>query len=112
LPNLGANAISKGAVDVVICGGTETMSDLPIRLNRSMRKLLISSRKIKSPMGYLKLLLKLRPKHFIPEVPAVSEFSTQETMGFSADRLASAFDVSRKDQVRYLFFEIVSLMYN
>jgi len=31
-------------------------------------------------------------------LPAVAEFSTGETMGFSADKLASAFGVSRKDQ--------------
>lgn len=31
-----------------------------------------------------------------PELPAVAEFSTGETMGHSGDRLAAAFNVSRK----------------
>ena len=34
-----------------------------------------------------------------PELPAVAEFSSSETMGHSADRLASAFSVSREEQV-------------
>lgn len=33
---------------------------------------------------------------FSPELPAVAEFSTGETMGHSGDRLAAAFNVSRK----------------
>ncbi|KAK6021637.1 thiolase protein, partial [Ostertagia ostertagi] len=35
---------------------------------------------------------------FAPELPAVAEFSTGETMGHSGDRLAAAFNVSRKEQ--------------
>ncbi|KAF3826418.1 hypothetical protein GH733_008943 [Mirounga leonina] len=35
------------------------------------------------------------------ELPAVAEFSTSETMGHSADRLAAAFAVSRLDQDEY-----------
>jgi acetyl-CoA acyltransferase len=34
----------------------------------------------------------------IPELPAVAEFSTGETMGHSADRLAASFNISRQDQ--------------
>jgi acetyl-CoA acyltransferase len=34
-------------------------------------------------------------------LPAVSEFSTNETMGHSGDRLAAAFQVSRQEQDEY-----------
>ena len=41
----------------------------------------------------------LKPKTlFNVELPAVAEFSTNETMGHSADRLAAAFNVSRLEQ--------------
>jgi acetyl-CoA acetyltransferase len=90
--------IRNGNIQMAICGGTETMSDLPIRHSRSMRKKLINSRKIKHPVGYLNLLLSLRGKDFVPELPAVAEFSTNEVMGHIADRLASAFGISRLDQ--------------
>lgn len=31
-----------------------------------------------------------------PEVPSIKEYTTAETMGHSADRLATAFNVSRR----------------
>lgn len=34
-------------------------------------------------------------------MPAVAEFSSGETMGFSADRLAASFKVSREEQDQY-----------
>lgn len=37
------------------------------------------------------------------QLPSVSEFSTNETMGHSADRLAAAFKVSREEQDAYAF---------
>lgn len=35
------------------------------------------------------------------QLPAVAEFSTSETMGHSADRLAAAFGISRLEQDEY-----------
>jgi acetyl-CoA acyltransferase len=35
------------------------------------------------------------------QLPSVAEFSSGETMGHSADRLAAAFGVSRKEQDEY-----------
>lgn len=52
-------------------------------------------------MAKLSLLSSLRASHFIPELPAVAEFSSGETMGHSADRLSAAFNVSRKEQDDY-----------
>ena len=57
-------------------------------------------RKVKDPAGLLKLLSKLKLKDIGLELPAIAEFSTNETMGHSADRLASAFGVSRREQVK------------
>lgn len=49
----------------------------------------------------LSLISKIRPDYFAPELPAVAEFSTSETMGHSADRLAAAFGISRLEQDEY-----------
>lgn len=49
----------------------------------------------------MSLLSQLSMKHLMPELPAVAEFSTNETMGHSADRLAAAFKVS--DDCRIIF---------
>lgn len=35
------------------------------------------------------------------QLPAVAEFSSNETMGHSADRLSAAFQVSRQEQDEY-----------
>ncbi|KAG8182775.1 hypothetical protein JTE90_023409 [Oedothorax gibbosus] len=90
-----------GQIEVAVAGGVEFLSDVPIRFNRSMRKLMMSANKAKTPMQKLGLLAKLRPAHFSPELPGVAEFSTGETMGHSGDRLAAAFKVSRAEQDDY-----------
>lgn len=93
--------IASNAYDGIVCGGVESMSDVPIRHSRKMRALMLSANKAKTAPQKLGLLAKLRPDYFIPELPAVAEFSSGETMGHSADRLAAAFKVSREEQDDY-----------
>ncbi|CAF0779589.1 unnamed protein product [Brachionus calyciflorus] len=95
----GIGQILSGQSEVVIAGGVETMSDVPIRLSRQMRKLLLTMNKAKSVPDRLGLLAKIpSSKPLSPELPAVAEFSTNETMGHSGDRLAAAFGVTRREQ--------------
>ena len=84
--------------DVCIAGGVEFMSDVPIRHSRKMRNLMMSSTKAKTFGAKMNLLAKIRPDFLAPELPAIAEFSTNETMGHSADRLAATFGVTRKEQ--------------
>lgn len=127
----GAGLIATGTYDIILAGGVEFMSDVPIRHSRKMRSLMLKANKAKTLMQRLALLGSLRPNFLIPEVshiftlgalrtsntrkcllndkfyalhlqlPAVAEFSSGETMGHSADRLASAFKVSRQEQDDY-----------
>jgi len=53
---------------------------------------------MKSAGQYLSLLNGLKMSDLAPQAPAVAEFSTGETMGYSADKLASKFCVSRQEQ--------------
>jgi acetyl-CoA acyltransferase len=87
-----------GVYDVCVAGGVEFMSDVPIRHSRKMRALMLSANKAKSTGARLGLLAKIRPDYFNPELPAIAEFSTGETMGHSADRLAATFGVTRQEQ--------------
>jgi len=87
-----------GVYDACIAGGVETMSDVPIRHSRKMRALLLKMNKTKTLAGRLSLLGSMRLSYLAPELPAVAEFSTNETMGHSADRLCTAFKVSREEQ--------------
>lgn len=93
-----AEKILSGQIEIGIAGGAETMSDVPIRLSKSMRFKLLDAQKIKSTGGWIPWLLSIRFKDLAPELPAIAEFSTGETMGRSADRLAAAFSISRADQ--------------
>lgn len=93
-----ADQIRLGEAGVIIAGGTETMSDVPIRVSRRLRKKLLESQKYKSPLEFFKLLKGFRLSDLKPELPAIAEFSTGDTMGKSCDKLAAMFGVSREDQ--------------
>lgn len=94
-------AIAAGTAEVVIAGGAETLSDVPIRFSRALRKRLIASQKARGPADYLKLLAGLSMRDLAPDMPAIAEFSTGHTMGESAERLAKRVGVSREDQDAY-----------
>ena len=99
--------IKSGAADTVIAGGVETMSDVPIRFSRPIRKRLLDAtmfKKVKGgAVGYLKLMKGLKLSDIAPEAPAVAEFSTNEVMGHSADRLCSMMGVTRQEQDEFAF---------
>lgn len=93
--------IGTGKYDSILCGGVETMSDVPIRLSQPARQLALEMNSAKSMGAILQKLSKIRGKHLSLDLPAVAEFTSGETMGHSADRLAQAFNISRKDQDEY-----------
>ncbi|NWV82491.1 ECHB enzyme, partial [Dasyornis broadbenti] len=97
----GVGMIAAGQCDVVVAGGVELMSDIPIRHSRKMRKTMLTLNRAKSLGQKLSIISKIRPDYFAPELPGVTEFSTSETMGHSADRLAAAFSISRLEQDEY-----------
>ena len=96
----GAEKILSGQADVVIAGGCETFSDVPIRYSRPIRKRLLGAQKAlkKGPAGALSLLKGLKMKDFAPEAPSIKNFTTDEVMGHSSDRLATKFGVTREEQ--------------
>jgi acetyl-CoA acetyltransferase family protein len=83
---------------VVIAGGAELLSDVPIRFSRPVRQRLIASQKARGPADYMKLAAGLKPADLLPDTPAIAEFSTGLTMGENAERMAKRFGVSREAQ--------------
>ena len=49
------NQIAAGQSDTVVAGGVDFMSDVPIRLSRGLRKMLLTMNKTKSTLGRLRL---------------------------------------------------------
>lgn len=97
----GLDLIRSGQAKMVLAGGTETMSDIPVRFKKKFRQKVLEARKYKSPLDFLKFFKGLGFKDFLPELPAIAEFTTGEVMGESADRMAARFGISRKDQDEY-----------
>eukprot|EP00285_Hemiselmis_virescens_P015188 CAMPEP_0173382368 /NCGR_PEP_ID=MMETSP1356-20130122/4879_1 /TAXON_ID=77927 ORGANISM="Hemiselmis virescens, Strain PCC157" /NCGR_SAMPLE_ID=MMETSP1356 /ASSEMBLY_ACC=CAM_ASM_000847 /LENGTH=457 /DNA_ID=CAMNT_0014336673 /DNA_START=1 /DNA_END=1374 /DNA_ORIENTATION=+ len=94
----GMGLIQTDHCDVVMAGGVEVMSDLPIRFSRPIRKRLLKLGKAKTPQAKLALFSGLGLADLTPQAPGVAEFSTGEIMGYSADCLAASFSISRRDQ--------------
>uniref|UniRef100_A0A1I7TL55 Thiolase_N domain-containing protein n=1 Tax=Caenorhabditis tropicalis TaxID=1561998 RepID=A0A1I7TL55_9PELO len=99
----GMGMLATGNANAIIAGGVELLSDVPIRYNRKARKAMLGMNKAKDVPSKLKIGGEIVKNLLSPELPAVAEFSTGETMGHSGDRLAAAFNVSRKS-VFYSFF--------
>uniref|UniRef100_A0A7S2UBE5 acetyl-CoA C-acyltransferase n=1 Tax=Attheya septentrionalis TaxID=420275 RepID=A0A7S2UBE5_9STRA len=97
-----AEKIMTGHADVVIAGGCETFSDVPIRLTRPIRQKLITlpkAMKKGGPLGAMRHMLKgLKLKDVSLETPAIANYTTGEVMGVSSDKLSAKFGVSRKEQ--------------
>lgn len=96
-----AETIMMGYADVIVAGGTEVLSDVPMLLSRSLRDALVSASKAKSVGARVKALAGVRPKHLAPLTPAIAEPSTGESMGESAERMAKENGISREAQDRW-----------
>merc|ERR1719414_1308872 len=82
--------IKTGQIECGIAGGVDFMSDVPIRYNRSSRAKMLASQKAKGIGPQIALGIHLLKNIAKPDLPAVAEFSTDESMGHSADRLCAA----------------------
>ncbi|XP_054155297.1 trifunctional enzyme subunit beta, mitochondrial-like [Oppia nitens] len=97
-----ASLIATGQIECGIGCGVDALSDPPIRLTRAARKWLLTMNKTKGLSKRLAMFLKARPSMIYGfEAPPIAEFTTDETMGQSCDRVTKAFGVTREDQDRF-----------
>src|SRR5213594_1276466 len=93
--------ITLGGADVVLAGGVESLSDIPILASRRLADTLVEASKAKSVAARLRTFSRLRPRDLIPVSPAIAEPSTGETMGQSAEKMAKENHISRDAQDRW-----------
>jgi acetyl-CoA acyltransferase len=93
-----ADQIVLGHADVIIAGGAESLSNVPILHSRGMSEKLVGLSRAKSAAQRLKLVASVRPRDFVPITPAIAEPSTGETMGESAEKMAKINHISREAQ--------------
>ena len=94
----GAESILSGECEVVLTGGAESLSNVPIQYSRSAARRLMEANRAKTMPGKLAALAKLRPRDLVPVAPAIAEYSTGLTMGESCEKMAKENDVSRRAQ--------------
>ena len=93
--------IALGHARVVIAGGAECLSDIPILHSRRFSDILVAASRAKSLAERLRLLAQVRPRDLIPVTPAIAEPSTGETMGQSAEKMAKINGITREAQDRF-----------
>lgn len=95
-----ADQITLGHADVILAGGVESLSDIPILHSKRMSQILVEASKAKSLGQRLAAFGKIRPRDLIPVSPAIAEPSTGESMGQSAEKMAKENGITREAQDR------------
>jgi acetyl-CoA acyltransferase len=96
-----ADQIMLGHHDVVIAGGAESLSNVPILHSRSMSDKLVALSRAKSLAQRLSIVGSVRPRDFVPITPAIAEPSTGESMGQSAEKMAKINHIDREEQDQF-----------
>ena len=96
-----ADQIALGHADVVIAGGAESLSNVPILHSRGMSEALVAASRAKSFGSRVTALARVRPRDLVPITPAIAEPSTNETMGESAEKMAKINAIPREQQDQF-----------
>lgn len=97
---IGHDQIALGHADVVIAGGAESLSNIPILHSPHLSEILVKLSRARTLGERVGLLSSVRPRDLIPVSPAIAEPSTGETMGQSAEKMAKLNGISRIEQDR------------
>jgi len=93
-----ANKIALGQIDSGIAGGTDSISDAPIVYNDDYRAILLDVFRARSLSQRILPWFRLRPGHFKPQLPGVTEPRTGLSMGQSMEITAQEWNVPREHQ--------------
>lgn len=99
-----AERIAAGYSDLILAGGTESMSHAPVMLNPHMVNWLADWRQARQLTSRLKLLGQLRAKHLCPEFALLQGLTDPTSglgMGQTAENLASRFQISREQMDQF-----------
>ena len=93
-----ADHIALGNADVVVAGGSESLTNVPLTLTPRLARGLIAASQAKSLPAKARSLADVRASDIAPVAPGIRETSTGLTMGESAERMAAINTISREDQ--------------
>jgi acetyl-CoA acyltransferase len=95
---LAADAIKSGRNKMVLAGGVEVLSDVPITFSDEARRFLTRLSRTKNIKEKLMMLGEFNPKAFLPKPPALAEPFTGFTMGEHGEQMAVKNDIARERQ--------------
>jgi len=93
--------IAMGHADIILAGGAESLSDIPILASHRLADILVSASKARTLGARIATFAKIRPRDLIPVAPAIAEPSTGESMGQSAEKMAKENHITREAQDRW-----------
>jgi acetyl-CoA C-acetyltransferase len=99
-----ARNIWLGRADLVLAGGTESMSRAPILFNDDMVNWLADLARAKAPLDKALHITRLRPKHFAPVIALVKGLTDPivgMNMGQTCEVIADRFGITRKEMDRF-----------
>ena len=99
----GTRAILFGDADVVIAGGSDTLSKPPIMYDDKVVDALMAANAAKDLPSKLKAFTRLRPGDLAPRPPALADLASGLTMGAAAEKMARENGISREDQDQYAY---------
>ncbi len=94
----GAQAILSGEHEVVIVGGADSLSDVPVGASEALAKALIAAKQAPSLGAKLRALASLRAADLAPRIPDIRERATGLSMGESAEAMAREHGLARAAQ--------------
>ena len=97
----GVNLIEAGYADAVVAGGAECLSRIPILASDRLARTLVAASRARTLGARLRTFARIRPRDLIPVAPAIAEYSTGETMGQAAERMAKENGIGREEQDRW-----------
>jgi acetyl-CoA C-acetyltransferase len=93
-----AQRIAAGEIDSAIAGGADTVSDVPVAHSPGMQRILLASARGRTLGERFGPWLTLRPRHFKPSVPGVTEARTGLSMGEHCEIMAKEWRIGRREQ--------------
>jgi len=100
---IAAQRIMLGQNELVLAGGVEVLSDVPVPFSDEARRFFIKVSKAKSLSAKLSLLKGVKAKWFLPVSPSITEPFTGLTMGQHAEVMAEKNNISRERQDQFSY---------
>lgn len=94
----GIGSILSGEADVILAGGAESLTNVPIQFTRKAARTFMEASRAKTLPQKMAAFGKLRPADLAPVAPAIAEYTTGQSMGESAEKMAKENDISRRAQ--------------